>query len=82
MLDGVEQRIGTVDTWELRHYRWPIQRLFARHAVDQIELERYVRELLSTGRWELVRVVPASEADGRRSDHVYEMYGRLRQPAQ
>lgn len=78
MSGDVEQRIGTVDTWMLHHYRWPILRVFARHAVDQIELGHYVRSMLSTGRWDSVRIVPHHDADGHLSDHVYEMYGRPR----
>jgi hypothetical protein len=60
-----EMRIGSVDVWELHQYKWPIVRLFARRAVDRLELRRYMRDLLSTKRWDRVRAIPHREADGR-----------------
>ena len=74
----VEERIGCIDTWLLHRFNWPIQRIFARHAVDQIELHRYAQELLRTGRWDAVRLVPVCDADGRPSDHQYTVYGHPR----
>jgi hypothetical protein len=71
-----EERIGRVDVWDLHHFRAPIQRIVARRAIDRLELTSYVHGLLATGRWDVVRTVPHIDADGRRSDHVYDLYGR------
>ena len=74
-----EVRIGSVDVWELHQFKWPIVRLFARRAVDHLELTRHMRNLLSTQRWDRVRAIPHREADGRRSEHVYDIFGHPRQ---
>ena len=76
-----EMYIGSVDVWELHEFRWPIVRLCARRAVDRLELRRYMRDLLSTRRWDRVRAVPHREADGRPSEHIYDVFGHPRQPA-
>jgi len=76
-----EMPIGSVDVWELHQYKWPILRVVARRAVDHLELTRYMRDLLSTQRWDRVRAVPHREADGRRSEHVYDIFGHPRQPS-
>jgi hypothetical protein len=73
---STEEQIGTVNVWELHHYRAPIQRIFARHSIDQLELDHYLRDLLATRRWDVVRAVPHLEADGHPSDHVYDLYGQ------
>jgi hypothetical protein len=71
-----EQCIGTVDVWQLHHYRAPIQRIFARHAVYHLELDHYLGELLATKRWDVVRAAPHPSDDGSPSDHVYDIFGR------
>jgi hypothetical protein len=69
--DDLEVTIGSVDTWQLsRQVRWPIMRALAREHVEQVELRRYVRALLATGAWRLVRVV--ARTDKR---HVYDVFG-------
>ena len=71
-----EQQIDMVDSWQLgRRARWPILRVFARRFVEEIELGRYVRELLATRRWTVVRVVPHVEDGGRASTHVFDIFG-------
>ena len=76
MPDASEERIGTVNVWELHHFRAPIQRIFARSSIDRLELHHYLRDLLATRRWDVVRAVPHSEDDGHPSDHLYDLYGR------
>ena len=76
MSDATEEPIGTVDVWTLHHFRAPIQRIFARHAIYGLELDHYLRELLATRRWDVVRAVPHSGEDGLASNHVYDIYGR------
>jgi hypothetical protein len=78
--DAQEEHIGSVNVWELHQFNWPILRVFARHSVDHLELARYLRGLLATGRWDLVRAIPVDTVDGHPSDHVFEIYGHPRQP--
>jgi hypothetical protein len=73
-----EERIATVDVWMLRELRWPIIRLFARRFVEERELGRYIRELLASGRWRAIRVVPRAGGQDSRP-HVFDVYG---QPAE
>jgi hypothetical protein len=68
--------IGTVNVWRLRHFRWPILRIFARDSVHHLELAHYMNDLLKTGSWDMVRVAPHRGDDGRLSDHLYDVYGR------
>jgi hypothetical protein len=72
-----EEFIGTVNVWQLRHFRAPIQRIFARHAIDHLELDYYLRDLLSTKRWDVIRAAPHPNEDGRVSDHIYDLYGSI-----
>jgi hypothetical protein len=76
LTDSAEERIGTVDIWQLHHFRVPIQRIFARHAIDRLELDHYLSDLLATQRWDVVRAVPHLDEEGRPSDHVFDLYGR------
>jgi hypothetical protein len=71
-----EERIGTVDVWRLHHFKAPIQRIFARRAIDHLELDHYLRGLLATRRWDVIRAVPHREGAGPASDHVYDLFGR------
>jgi hypothetical protein len=80
MTGNAEEPIGTVDVWELHHFKAPIQRMFARHAIERLELEHYLRDLLATRRWDVVRAVPHSEGDGQASDHIYDVYGQTWSP--
>lgn len=72
---ATEQFIGTVDVAELRSIRGAIVRLLARHYAEEMELGRYLRELLATRRWSVVRVVPHSTEQGVPSTHVFDIYG-------
>jgi hypothetical protein len=76
MPEQTEECIGTVNVWDLHHFSAPIQRIFARRSIDRLELQHYVSALLATHRWDVVRAVPHSEADGHLSDHVYDLFGR------
>jgi hypothetical protein len=71
-----EEFIGTVDVWELRSgIRWMITRVFSRHFVEEVELGRYMRGLLATRRWSVVRVVPHINEQGLPSTHIFDVYG-------
>jgi hypothetical protein len=72
-----EQFIDTVDLHQLRSGTlWPIIRVFAPHFVEEIELGRYMRRLLATHRWSVVRVVPHTEHQIGPSKHVFDVYGQ------
>jgi hypothetical protein len=71
-----EQPLGTVDVWALQHYHWPILRVFARSYFDNLELNYYLKSLLTTGHWTVLRVAPHIDADGVRSAHRFDVYGR------
>jgi hypothetical protein len=70
-----EERIGTVDVWQLHHFKAPILRIVARRAIDRLELNHYLDELLATHRWDVVRAVPRVEDGGHPSEHVYDLFG-------
>jgi hypothetical protein len=70
-----EQFIGTVDVGELQSIRGAIMRILARHYAEEMELGRYLRELLATRRWSMVRVVPHTNEQGVPSTHVFDVYG-------
>ncbi|MDQ6673981.1 MAG: hypothetical protein M3069_25090 [Chloroflexota bacterium] len=72
----IEERIEIVDIWQLRNgLRWPIMRVLARRFVEEVELGRYMRALLATRRWSVVRVVPRADERGLPSTHVFDVYG-------
>jgi hypothetical protein len=66
-----EEHIGTVDVWQLGLLgRWPIMRMLAPGFVEELELGRYMRNLLASHRWRMVRVVPRANAR-----NVLDIYG-------
>ena len=50
MPQQTEHFIGTVDVRELHELDWPIVRLLAPSFVERLELRRYKRHLLASGR--------------------------------
>jgi hypothetical protein len=72
---ATEQFIGTVDVGELHSIRGAIVRMVARHYAEEMELGRYLRGLLATRRWSVVRVVPHTNEQGVPSTHVFDVYG-------
>ena len=71
-----EQFIETINIHQLRSGTlWPIMRLLAPRFVEEIELGRYMRRLLGTHRWSVVRVVPLLTADHLPSKHIFDVYG-------
>jgi hypothetical protein len=68
--------IDTVDVSRLSSgIRWMIMRPFAPRFVEEVELGRYVRGLLATRRWSMVRVVPHQDEQGVPSRHVFDVFG-------
>ena len=75
MPQQIEHFIGTVDVRELHELDWPIVRLLAPSFVERLELRRYKRHLLTSGRWDRVRAVPRRDSSGGVSPHVFDLYG-------
>jgi hypothetical protein len=74
-MQGSEQFIETIDTRQLRHFRWPIIRTFFASFVQNLERRRYERNLLTSGRWKSVRAVPKRDEEGRPSHSLFDLYG-------
>lgn len=76
MVDERAEFIDTVDVNELRSaIRWFFMRPFAPRLAQVLELGRYVRELLRTGRWSRVHLQPHVDHTGAPSRHVFDVYG-------
>ena len=69
-----DQFIETVDVWQLHQFHWPIMGVLAPGYVDHLELNRYLKRLLATGRWRTVHAAPRLEA-GRPDSHRFDVYG-------
>ncbi len=74
-----EEFIGTVDVWQLKQVRWPIVGVLATRYIDHLELTRYVRGLLSSGRRRNVHAVPHIE-EQHRHERLYDLYGEPNEP--
>ena len=73
-----EEFLGQVNSWDLSERardRWPFLRVVAPGFVDHVELGRYLRGLLASGRWLTIRAVPRADPEGP-SDHVFDLYGQ------
>ena len=68
-----EQFLGTVDTHDLHDIDWPFIRLFFPHFVEEMELGRYIKNLVRSHHWRAVRAVP-HDIGGSLSDHVFDVY--------
>jgi hypothetical protein len=76
MSEQNEEFIGRVDVRELKSgIRWMITRLLSPRFAEEVELGRYMRELLKTQRWSVVRVVPHTDERSVPSPHVFDVYG-------
>jgi hypothetical protein len=66
--------LGTVDTRTLPRARgWEIMSLLFPRFVEEVELGRYVRGLLSSRQWRSVRLTPHLDADGVPVSHVFDV---------
>jgi hypothetical protein len=57
---GQEELIGTLDIGHLHEIRWPFMRLLAGRYAEEMEVCRYMRTLLATRRWAVVRMLRRS----------------------
>ena len=71
---GQRQPLATVDVRGLHTLRCgPLRELFPRF-VEEIELGRYLRQLLARSDNEAVGIEPHRDASGRPSTHVFDVY--------
>ena len=75
MSQQTEDHLAAIDVRHLHEFDWPITRLLARPFVERLELQRYKRQLLASGRWERIRAVPHRDGSGEVSPHVFDLYG-------
>jgi len=81
MVTAGEQFIKTGDLRQLRSGSlWPIMGVLAPDFVEEIELGCYMRRLLATHRWSVVRVVPHADVHYLPSTHVFDVYAQPAEP--
>ena len=69
-----EQLIATIDARELHGIRSGIMRQMFPRFVEEAELGRYLRRLLSGGDNGAVRIEPHGDSAGRPSTHIFDVY--------
>lgn len=76
MIQESTEFIATVDTNRLRSgIRWMFMRPFAPRLARELELGRYLSDLLHTQRWSVVHVQPHLDEFGVPSAHLVDIYG-------
>jgi hypothetical protein len=73
-MNGQRQPLATVDVHELRTVRWGPLRQLCPTFVEEIELGRYLRQLLARSENHAVTLEPHQEANGTKSSHVFDVY--------
>ncbi len=68
------QPLATVDVRDLSTVRWGLLRQMFPAFVEELELGRYLRQLLSHGENQAVAIEPHREPSGRPSTHVFDIY--------
>jgi hypothetical protein len=79
MMHDQDEFVETINLWQLRQVQWPLMRVLSPHFIAEVELGRYMKRLLASGRWNVIRVVPHQDG-GRPSDHVFDVYGQPASP--
>ncbi|HLZ28115.1 MAG TPA: hypothetical protein VKV73_12425 [Chloroflexota bacterium] len=75
MMHNSAHLIATIDVRQLDSVRLGVLRLMFPAFAAEMELGRYVRHLLSSGRYGTVYFEPHRDVDGRLSQHVFDVYG-------
>lgn len=66
--------LATVDVHSLNSLRWgPIREMFPSF-VEEIELGRYLKRLLTTAECRAVQIQPHVQPNGTPSDHVFDVF--------
>jgi hypothetical protein len=71
---AVHQLLATVDVRDLETVRWGPMRVMFPSFVEEIELARYLKTLLSGAEICAVAIEPRRDANGRPSTHVFDVY--------
>jgi hypothetical protein len=71
---SLQHWLATVDVRELSTLRWGPMRLMFRSFVEEIELARYLKTLLSGSENRPVTIEPHRGPDGRPSTHVFDVF--------
>ena len=72
---STDRLIATIDAASLSTIRWGLMRALFPRFVEEVELGRYVRTLLTSGLAAAVRIEPHRQPNGRTSDHEFDIYG-------
>ena len=68
-----EELVTTIDVRELHGIPWGIMRQMFPKFVEEVQLGRYLRELLTSGHYAAVRVEPHQGPDGRPSANTFDV---------
>jgi hypothetical protein len=71
---AVHQLLATVDVRELHTVRWGLMRWLAPKFVEEVELGRYLKTLLSGAENQAVAIEPHRDSSGRASTHVFDVF--------
>jgi hypothetical protein len=66
--------VATIDVRELHGIRWGMMRQLFPKFVEEVELGRYLRELLTSGQYGAVRVERHRNSTGQLSTHTFDVY--------
>jgi hypothetical protein len=69
-----EAPFATVDVRELNSLNWGPIRVMFPSFVEEIELARYLKRVLSHAECRAVQIEPHLDATGRGSTHVFDVY--------
>ena len=75
MMHNSADLIATIDVRQLDTVRLGVVRLMFPAFAAEMELGRYMRGVLSSGRYATVYFEPHRDVDGRLSQHVFDVYG-------
>ena len=75
MMHNSAELIATIDVRQLDTVRLGVLRLMFPAFAAEMELGRYMRRVLSSGRYATVYFEPHRDVDGRLSQHVFDVYG-------
>ena len=75
MMHNSADLIATIDVRQLDTVRLGVLRLRFPAFAAEMELGRYMRRVLSSGRYAKVYLEPHRDSDGRLSQHVFDVYG-------
>ena len=66
--------VATVDVRELNTLSWGPMRAMFPSFVEELELARYLKDVLADSRCRTVQIKPHRDASGAPSSHVYDVF--------